>query len=67
MSRTIVSWTKFCGWVQGKKVVVEEDGNSFTVVKFDDGTTAVFLSDWETRFGEKSIEPPRVEITEDHP
>lgn len=64
-SRTLVSWTKFCEWVQGKRPIVEEDGASLTVVKFDDGTTAVFLSDWETRFGEKSIEPPRVEIVED--
>jgi hypothetical protein len=65
MSRTIVSWAKFCEWVQGKKAIVEEDGNCFTVVKFDDATTAVFHSDWETRFGEKSIEPPRVEIEDD--
>jgi hypothetical protein len=66
-NRTIVSWTKFCEWVQGKKVVSESDLRHWTQVCFEDGSEAVFYSQHTTRFGEQECTPPIVEIVERTP
>lgn len=63
-TRTIVSWTKFCEWVQGKIVVSETNERRATVVYFSNGAKATFHSDFQVRFGEKTAEPPLVEIEE---
>ena len=69
-TRTIVSWTRFCEWVQGKTVVSETDeeahGHSIgtTLVCFADGSKAVFISAFDYSFGEKEVEAPLVEIEE---
>lgn len=67
--RTIVSWTRFCEWVQGKKVAAEYDNSTHTgtVLEFEDGTTAALFSDFDTKFGEKVPRPPVVECTEKSP
>lgn len=67
MSHTIVSWTKFCEWVQGKKVDSEKDLRFSTQVFFDDGSEAVFYSQSDIRFGEHLSTPPMVEIKEKSP
>jgi hypothetical protein len=64
---TIVSWTKFCEWVQGKKVLSERDASRSTEVKFEDGTEAVFYSECDRKFGEIAVMPPMVSIKEKSP
>jgi hypothetical protein len=60
--RTIVSWTRFCEWVQGKKVEAEKDLRFSTQVFFDDGSEAIVYSQHTQRFGEHESTPPIVEI-----
>lgn len=64
MSRTIVSWTKFCEWMQGKKVLAELDVSNRTIITFVDRSTAIIYSGFDTKFGEIVVEAPVVEITE---
>jgi len=64
MNHRIVSWAKFCEWVQGKKVHAQRVAGRATELTFEDGSEAVFYSEFDVRFGEKSLEPPSVSIRE---
>lgn len=65
MSRTIVSWTRFCEWVQGKTVVAELNvARDRHVIVFEGGAQATVFSRFDTKFGEMVIEPPTAEIME---
>ena len=66
-NHTVISWTRFCEWVQGKKPVEELDMKHWTVLRFEDGTEAIVGSSSERRFGETTMEPPLVSIKERAP
>jgi hypothetical protein len=67
MSHTIVSFQRFCEWVQGRRVVEEHDVKHRTVLTFEDGSEAVVYSEYDVRFGEKSTIPPIVSVREKSP
>jgi hypothetical protein len=67
MSHAVVSFTRFCEWVQGRKPARESDHGRSTLVTFEDGTEAAFYSSFDMRFGERSIEPPMITIKEKTP
>lgn len=66
-----ITWSEFCTWVSGKKVIEEFSDRygldaEHVYLKFDDGSKAIITSNYDEGYSEitpgNGIEPPTVKV-----